>query len=226
MTKGDQKAMCVGLMLLVAMSIVSLRGVMSVGTDIHQGEVYRIIYIHVPCAFSAFLLSFCLFLASIKGLWRPQPSTLFVARACAEVGLFFTALTLVTGSLWGKPTWGVYWTWDARLTTTFVLAILYAAYLFLWHSISESAVRAKACAVLGILIFADIPIIYKSVTWWRTLHQGHSLGTGTMSSAISQQLVLSIACLVMFALWLLWQRSCQLQLRSGIENRMLLKGMS
>ena len=145
-------------------------------TDSFQGDVYRIIYVHVPAAFAAFFTAFVLFIASLTALFRSRNAQArYWGIASAEVGLALTCLTLVTGMIWGKPTWGVFWTWDARLTTTFLLAIMYAGYMLLYTSIGDLSTRAKASAILGILIFADVPVIYKSVQWWRTLHQPQTL---------------------------------------------------
>jgi heme exporter protein C len=191
------------------------------GVDIHQGEVYKVLYIHVPNAFSAFLSSFVLFMVSFHLLWKKNLRMMPYAKATAEIGFLFTILTLTTGSIWGKPTWGTWWTWDARLTTTFLLGVLYCAYLLLWSLTDDVYQRAKACSVVGILIFADIPIIYKSVSWWRTLHQPPSLmgssGT-TMSPSILNALLLGIALTVTFTLWLIWARSTNLKLEEKLQK--------
>ncbi len=189
--------------------------------DIHQGEVYKILYIHVPNAFSAFLSSFLLFLVSFKLLLKKNLNDMPYAKATAEVGFLFTLLTLMTGSLWGKPTWGTWWTWDARLTTTFLLGVLYAAYLLLWSLTEDVYHRAKVCSVVGILIFCDIPIIYKSVSWWRTLHQPPSLmgssGT-TMSPSILNPLLINIAITCLFTLWLIWSRASNIKLEESLQK--------
>ena len=100
-------------------------------SDVHQGDIYKIIYLHVPCAFSAFFCSFILFVLSIMYLFTKAQKYAFLARSTAEIGCGFTLLTLLTGSIWGRSTWGVWWTWDARLTTTFLLGVLYVGYLLL-----------------------------------------------------------------------------------------------
>ena len=218
-TKHFALGACCGLALL-ATWIYSLTWVTA---ELHQGNVYRILYIHVPSAFCAFASSFFLFLFSGLSLRRrkttiPWPNW---AQATAELGLLFTLLTLLTGSIWGRPTWGTWWTWDARLTTTFVLALLYGAYLLLSRSL-DGIKRQKACAVLGILIFADVPIVYKSVTWWRTLHQPPSLtlsGNMAMDPEILRHLVLSILVMMLACAWLVWQRSINLTLQAQLEEQ-------
>lgn len=193
-----------------------------VGPDALQGEVYRILYIHVPSAVCAFLSAFVLFGASLLSLSLSQSTTLtFWGKASAEVGFLFTFLTLATGSIWGKPTWGTWWTWDARLTTTFVLLLLYAGYLLLWGSLEAGAQRQKFCAVLGVLIFVDVPIIYKSVNWWRTLHQPQSLlrdGGSTLSPEIMTQLILNIVLVSLIGLWFIFKRVKVLALQEEVEK--------
>jgi heme exporter protein C len=192
--------------------------------DMHQGEVYRIIYLHVPAAFASFALAFVLFFVSVYGLVTKNLNTEFWGRAVAEFGFIFTLLTLVTGSIWGRPTWGVWWTWDARLTTTFILAVLYAGYLLLWSSMSPGMARIKSTGILGVLIAVDVPIIYKSVTWWRTLHQPPSMmreGGSTMAPEILSHLIWCIVVLSFIALFLAWKRMQNLRVERMIEVKTL-----
>jgi heme exporter protein C len=192
--------------------------------DMHQGVVYRIIYLHVPAAFASFALAFVLFFVSVYGLVTKNLNTEFWGRAVAEFGFIFTLLTLVTGSIWGRPTWGVWWTWDARLTTTFILAVLYAGYLLLWSSMSPGMARIKSTGILGVLIAVDVPIIYKSVTWWRTLHQPPSMmreGGSTMAPEILSHLIWCIVVLSFIALFLAWKRMQNLRVERMIEVKTL-----
>lgn len=218
--EDERKGLVLGYSLLLFFIGVSVWSLTQVSSEIHQGEVYRILYLHVPSAFAAFFASFLLFLCSLWNLRKPRHPALLYGKASAEVGLLFTAVTLITGSLWGKPTWGVWWTWDARLTTTLILALLYGGYLLLWSAIPAGALRAKVSAVLGILIFADVPLIYKSVTWWRTLHQPPSLLRSdgpTMAREILLHLVLCIVVTLLVALWLIWQRAINLALKEQVD---------
>lgn len=190
-------------------------------TDFYQGEVYRIIYVHVPSAFCAFFASFLLFCVSFLTFVKKLKIPYQLGQAVAEIGMLFTFLTLFTGAVWGKPTWGTWWTWDARLTTTFILALLYGGYLLLNASIESQSFRQRACAVLGVLIFLDVPIIYKSVSWWRTLHQPPSLnlsGSGTMDSEMLIPLVVSTLFLALSCLWLMKFRADNLLLRLRVES--------
>ena len=193
-----------------------------VPADANQGEVYRIIYLHVPSAIAAFSASFFLALAGALALWTRDEKFLTWQRALAEAGLLMTVLALVTGSIWGKPTWGTWWTWDARLTTTFLLAILLASYLMLHSALPSGRQRIAVCSGLGILIFADVPIIYKSVTWWRTLHQPPTIirsGGSTMAPEMLAVLIAGIVTMVLMTLWLAWLRADSLELGRELESQ-------
>ncbi|MBP9706484.1 MAG: cytochrome c biogenesis protein CcsA [Oligoflexales bacterium] len=212
----------VGIFLFFLVEVSWLLGFFYAPVDRIQGEVYRIIFLHVPSALTAFLLSFILLTVSIKSLMQKTYRPMQIGKATAEVGLLFTILTLITGSIWGRPTWGVYWTWDARLTTTLILALLYSGYLLLYGAFSPSIERNRACGILGILIAACVPIVYKSVTWWRTLHQPPSLfraDGNAMSSEIYNTLYFAIITMILFSIWLLRTRSENLQLREAIEAK-------
>ena len=139
--------------------------------EIVEGEVQRLLYIHFPSILAAYGAFAVVAVASVVVLWRRDMRWDAVARGAATVGVLFTGLTLATGALWGKPVWGTYWTWDARLTSTLVLFLIYAAYLLaraMADELDEAAARfAAVFAILGAL---DIPLVMFSVTWWRTLH--------------------------------------------------------
>ncbi|MFW7378844.1 MAG: cytochrome c biogenesis protein CcsA [Oligoflexus sp.] len=190
-------------------------------SEMHMGEVYRIIYVHVPSAFSAFFAAAVLLGFSIWGLVSRNSPAMLWGRAAAEIGLIFTILCLATGAIWGRPTWGVWWVWDARLTTTLILAILYAGYLILYNSLAAGPQRNKICGVLGILIALDVPIIYKSVTWWRTLHQPPSLmrpGGSTMDSEMVWTLVSCVVVMLLVGAWLLVNRVKNLKTLEDLER--------
>jgi heme exporter protein C len=136
-----------------------------------QGNVQRIMYVHVPAVFTAYA-AFALVLAgSVAYLATRRAGWDRLAAAGAEIGVLFTGLTIATGSIWGKPTWGVWWTWDARLTSTAVLFLVYVGYLMLRAMVEDPDARARYAAVVGILGAANIPIVHFSVKWWRALHQ-------------------------------------------------------
>ena len=135
-----------------------------------QGVVQRIFYFHVPMAWVAYLAFAVVAVASVAYLWRRDLRWDALARASAEIGVLFTTLVLVTGSLWAKPIWNTWWTWDARLTSTLVLWFIYVGYIMLRAYTPDPDRAARFGAVLGIVGFLDIPIIHFSVQWWRTLH--------------------------------------------------------
>lgn len=193
-------------------------GLYGVGTDVHQGDVYRILYVHVPTCLTAFVCAFYLFLCSIYALRKKTEACMLWGQAIAELGLLFTVLGLLTGSIWGRVTWGVWWTWDARLLTTFILGVLFAAYLMLQKALPTGMNKVKASAALGILIFIDVPIVYKSVTWWRTLHQPPSIGMGTMSDEILTLLSAAILSSLLLMTWLLFARVKNLHMQQKIAE--------
>ena len=139
--------------------------------DYIQGDSMRIMYIHVPSAWFA-LMAYTI-LAGSSVLWFITRNPIFsiIARSIAQIGMIFTLISLVTGSIWGKPAWCVWWVWDARLTSMLLLFFLYLAYIFLWQSITNKDLASKISAALAIVGFVNIPIIKFSVDWWNTLHQ-------------------------------------------------------
>ncbi len=143
--------------------------------DANQSNAARLLYIHVPSAIIAYTAFGVTAGASVGVLWRKSEFADILAGASAEIGLLFTALTLVTGMLWGRPIWGIYWTWDARLTTTALLFVLFAGYLALRRALVGSPNRAKWCAIAGIIAALDVPIVHESTKWWVTLHQGQTV---------------------------------------------------
>ncbi len=167
-------AMALGWSTLVAVVVFALFGLWGAPPDEVQSDAQRLMYVHVPAAWVAYLAFGVTALASALWLWPRTRSEVWdrVAGSSAELGVIFTALTLVLGSLWGKPIWGVWWAWDARLVTTAVLFFLYLGYLALRRIPAAPDARAKRCAIAALIAFVDVPIVHFSVTWWRTLHQG------------------------------------------------------
>src|SRR5260370_1132312 len=135
-----------------------------------QGNVQRIMYLHVPSVLTAYLAFGLVLLGSIAYLATRRPGWDRLAGSAAEIGVLFTGLTIVSGSIWGKPTWGTWWTWDARLTSTAVLFCVYVGYLLLRSLIDEPEARGRYAAVVGILGAVNIPIVHFSVKWWRAPH--------------------------------------------------------
>ena len=136
-----------------------------------MGQLVRIMYVHVPVAIACYLSFLVTAVGSAMYLWKRTEGWDVLAVASAEVGVVFTGLTLATGSIWGKIAWGTWWEWDARLTSTLLLFVVYLGYLALRRAILDPVVRAKRAAVLGLIAFANVPIVHYSVNWWRSLHQ-------------------------------------------------------
>ena len=166
-----RRHLVLGAAALLVTVVGSVVGLFVVPADALQGEVQRLMYIHVPTAWVAMLAFFVVFVMSVLYLIQRDERWDLVAASSAEIGVLFTAVTLVLGSLWGKPTWGVWWTWDPRLTTTAILLVIYVGYLAVRSFAEDPEKRARWAAVVGIVGFVDVPIVYLSVYWWRTLHQ-------------------------------------------------------
>ena len=155
----------------VAMMLLLLGAVLVAPREVVEGEVQRIFYIHVPAALAAYLAFTITFVASILLLWRRDMRYDPIARSAAGVGVLFIAINLATGAIWGKPIWGVYWTWDARLTSTLVLLLIFIGYLLARGLASRTDEQAaRYASVFAIIGFLDIPLIHFAVDWWRTLH--------------------------------------------------------
>ncbi len=166
-------ARALGWAALAALVVLALFGLWGAPPDAVQGDAQRLMYLHVPTAWIAYLAFGITALASGLWLWPRTRSAVWdrVAGASAELGVLFTGLTLVLGALWGRPIWGVWWAWDARLVTTAVLFFLYLGYLALRQVPTSPEARARRCAIAALIAFVDVPIVHFSVTWWRTLHQ-------------------------------------------------------
>lgn len=193
--------------------------------DAAQGDVQRLMYVHVPAAWLAYLSFAVVFVASIAYLRTRRTRWDRLAAASAEVGVLFTALTIVLGSLWGKPVWGTWWTWDPRLTTTAVLLLMYLAYLAVRRLPESPARRARWSAVLGIVAFLDVPIVHLSVVWWRSLHQGPTvvqLGSPTIAPVMLAALLVGVAAFTVTYLYLV-----TLRLRvARLEDRALAEALA
>jgi len=175
-------------------------------TDAIQGQPQRIFYFHVPMAWIAMLASGVLAVSSVVYLWKKDERWDYVARASAELGAVFTTLALITGSLWGRPIWGTWWTWDPKLTATLVLWFIYIGYLMLRSYMGRTAASARAAAVLGIVSFIDVPIIYEAVNWWRGLHPSAQVGVpGALPPEVVLTLMISLTTFTLLFSFLIVQ---------------------
>ena len=161
------------ILLLLASTLLMLAALYMVfiyAPDTQSGVVQRIFYFHVPLAWIAFLAFFVVFVASIMYLRKRDKKWDFIASTSAEIGLVFTTLFLATGSIWAKPEWGVWWTWDSRLTSSLILWLIYVAYFIIRSYIIEEGQRARFASVIGIIGFIDVPIVVITIFLWRTTH--------------------------------------------------------
>jgi len=156
-----------------------LIGLVIAPADALQRDIYRIMFVHVPAAWMSMFIYLVMAAYSALHLAMNARLSAMMARALAPTGALFTAIALITGALWGKPTWGTWWVWDARLTSELILFFLYVGFLALHAAIDGTRRADRACSVLALIGVVNIPIIYFSVQWWYTLHQGPSLGFGS-----------------------------------------------
>jgi heme exporter protein C len=184
----------VGAAALASLVALALVGLVVAPPDDVQGDAQRLMYVHVPAAWIAYLAFGITALGSVMYLWRRTRSEVWdrLAGASAELGVIFTGLTLVLGSLWGRPVWNVWWAWDARLVTTAVLFFLYLGYLALRRIPAAPQTRAKRCAIAALIAFVDVPIVHFSVDLWRTLHQQGTVFNRELDARIGGTMALAL----------------------------------
>ncbi|MPY96156.1 MAG: hypothetical protein GEV08_24760 [Acidimicrobiia bacterium] len=218
---GSRTTRVLGVVVLVGLALLLLLGLALSPADAVQGDVVRIMYLHVPSAITAYLAFGVTALGSGMYLWKRSQFWDLAAGASAEIGVVFTALTLLTGSLWGRPTWGVYWVWDARLTTTALLLVLFIGYLAVRNLPGERHVRAKRAAVAGLVAFVDVPLVHYSVEWWRSLHQPATLTRldPTIEGLMLFTLMTGIVVFLALYAWLVIHRFRVEFLREQLESR-------
>ena len=175
-------------------------------TDYLQGPVQRIFYLHVSSAIAAYGCFAVVLLGGLIYLRTENVTADRFARAGAVVGVVFTTITLVMGMLWAKPIWGTFWTWDARLTSTLVLWIIYAGYLLVRRLAEPGRQAARLAAVVGIFGFVDVPIVHFSVTWWRTQHPGPIIVNDALPAAMLATFLFTLACTLVLAAVMVWIR--------------------
>ncbi len=210
LTTGSRTTAILGGVALVSLAVLALFGLVLSPADANQGEAVRILYVHVPSATAAYIGCFLTTAGSIVYLWRRSRWWELVAYAGAEVATLFTVITLVTGMLWGRPTWGVFWVWDARLTSTAMLLLLLLGYLAVRRLSADYEVRATRAAIVGLLLVPNVIIVRQSVQWWRTLHQKPTLFSDGLGSRIEGLMLFSLftgfIAIGLVFLWLLIHR--------------------
>ncbi|HZT95975.1 MAG TPA: cytochrome c biogenesis protein CcsA [Chloroflexota bacterium] len=201
----------IGLVSLPVLGLGVYMGLVWSPPDVHMGQDLRLMYVHVPSIWAAYLALTVSLGASLMVLWKRNLRWDQLAVATTEVGVVLTALAIAAGSIWGKLTWGVWWTWDPRLTTTAVLLVVFVGYLLLRQMFEDPWTRAKYSAVVAIIGFLDIPVVHFSVLWWRSLHQGPTflrpnLGDPTMDDRMEITLIVNTVAFTLLYLFLLSKR--------------------
>ncbi len=215
---GSRGSLVVGALALVGLAAVLLFGLVLSPEDEVQRNAVRMLYVHVPVSTTAFLAFGVTALGSAVYLWKKSEFWDALAAASAEIGVVFTGLSLATGMLWGRPTWGVWWTWDARLTSTALLFVAFLGYLALRRLSTDPTVRAKRAAWAGLIAFVDVPIVHFSTVWWNTLHQGPTI-TKLEPTIGGMQLFTLMIGFVAFLLVYWWLMIHRFRLQ-WIENRL------
>jgi heme exporter protein C len=214
-----------GLAALVSLVVTAVLALWGSPADAEQGDAMRLLYLHVPTAWLAYLAFFVTAASSALWLWPRTRAPVYdlLAGASAEVGVLFTGLMLMIGSLWGRPIWGTWWEWDARLTTTAVLFFLYLGYLALRRSADTVEARGKRCAIAALIAFVDVPIVHFSVTWWQTLHQDATVFNPKLDVEIhgtmALTLLLSVVSFTLLYAYLTLVRLRIAELDEGKEQR-------
>jgi heme exporter protein C len=179
-------------------------------TDANLGNIQRVFYLHVPIALMSFLAFFIVFVGSVMYLIKRINRWDSMALAAGEVGVVFVTLALITGVIWAKPVWNVWWTWEPRLTTTLVLWLIYVGYLMVRAYAPNRSKAAVYSAVVGIIGFVDVPIVYYSVQWWRSIHPNQVVGplaeSGSLSGTMSMVLLVSSITFLFLTAWLILER--------------------
>jgi heme exporter protein C len=181
-----------------------------------MGDVYRIFYAHVPQVQMAMVAMTINFVCSVAFLFKKSFVTDALAQASAEVGVFFGSIGVLLGSIWARPTWGAWWTWDPRLTTAAILLVIYLGYLALRRFVEDPDKRATWSSVMGIIAFVDVPVLWFSVRWWRSLHQTQS-STSTVDPLMSMVLLWSNVMFMAIFFVFLYQRFLAAQAARGRE---------
>jgi heme exporter protein C len=211
-----------GLASIVAALVASAMALVWAPPDAVQGEVQRVMYVHVPAAWTAYLAFVIVFLASVGWLWSKRPVFDAIAVASAEIGVLFTGLALVAGSIWAKPTWGVWWTWEPRLITTAVMFVMYVGYLLLRGLSTDMESRATRAAVIGIVAVVNVPVVHLSVTWMNALHQLPSVlrpgGPALDDRMLATLIVSTLAFTIIYA----WMLVARVEIESSRQERVLL----
>jgi heme exporter protein C len=206
----------IGIVGFLAIIAAQVHGFTMSPPDRDMGNLQKIMYVHVPAAWMSFICFFVVLVGSVRYLWKRSERSDLLAASAAETGAVLTALTLLLGSIWGRPTWGVWWTWDARLTSTAVLLVIFVGYLALRSFTDDPERRALWSAAVGIFGALNVPIVYMSVKWWRTLHQLPS-SPNTLDPAYTLALRLNAIAALLLVIYVIATRFHVAQLEADAD---------
>ena len=206
-----------GVMAVLLVAAAQVVAVLGSPQDMSMGHLQKIMYVHVPGAWMAFIAFFVVFVYSILYMLRKRETDDLIAASAAEVGAVFTGMTLMLGMIWGRPAWGVWWVWDARLTSTLVLFLIFVGYIALRALVDDSTQRARWSAAVGAIGAINVPIVYMSVKWWRTLHQPQS-SPSTLDPAYTMGLRLNAIALLLVTIYFIRKRYEIARLERAMER--------
>jgi len=230
MTTTSRATRILGVATVISLAATAWLALVASPPDVNQKDAVRLLYLHVPTAWLAMYVSFGVTtLASALYLWPRTRSRFWdlVAGASAEIGVLFISLTLAVGSIWGRTTWGVWWAWDARLTSTAVLLVLYLGYLAVRRVPADPLVRSRRAAIVALAVFVDVPIVHLAVEWWRTLHQPATifdekrLLDPRIHGIMLWTLLVSVVAFTLLYAWLLVHRVRLARLEELVDDREL-----
>src|SRR6478735_5688178 len=210
-----------GVVTLIGIAWLVFFGLFVSPPDQIQRDSVRMMYIHVPTAWLAYLAFIVTAVASAAYMWKRTRSLTWdrIAGASAEVGVLFMGITLLTGSLWGRISWGTYWVWDSRVTTTTFLFITYVGYLAVRNLGGSHHQRAKRSAIIALLAVLEIPLVHFSVKWWRPLHQGESVSSGKLSGLMLFSFFVGMIVFTMLYVWLVLHRQRVMYMQDAVDDR-------
>ena len=222
MHTGTRGSRILGVLALIGLAWMLLWALVISPPDEVQGDNVRFFYLHVPAAFAAYIAFGVTAMSSAMYLWKRTRSLTWdrIAGCSAEIGVLMTALMLATGMIWGKLSWGVYWRWDARLTSTLLLLVMFIGYIALRGLDAAPEVRAKRCAIMGIVAFLDVPLVHYSVTWWRTLHQTPTLDVkgATIDGSMLFSFFIAMIAFILTYVWLMLHRNRVAMMEQAIDD--------
>lgn len=206
---------------LVSLYLVFLWVPQIKASNVSEQIAQKIFYYHVPSAWLGFLAFFIVFVASVAYLWKRERKYELISVASAEIGVLFITLVLITGPIWAKPVWGIWWTWDARLTSSLILWLIYVAFLMLRRYLPDGSKRANLSAVVGILGFVDVPIVYYSIRWWETQHPKAVMASseGSLAAPMFIAFMFTLATFTLLYIFLMKKRYQLLVLEDQVNKQ-------